>query len=305
MLSRLRDGVIVYLAGGLGNQLFQCAAGLDLAKKIGGQLYIDLSFYRGISGRKPEIFETGLQAEVLGANSPWSTARLPNGRAVPFPSSLRALGYPPLLETKNGSTREKLRRAKSSRTLFGYFQSFDFFRDSISDVESWFSSRTVMPSLEKAQGRLEGREFTAVHVRLGDFLGLSPKFSLEQRLNDLSESLRVALDLGASQKVVVFTDSRDLVSVEFFREHLKPSAELSVFDDRGLSSVSVLLGMSQAQHFVLSASTFGFWSAWLSQQLFNPEISKSVVLAPKQVQHLWVGSGSKIQPEFRTPGVTV
>ena len=103
--------VRTYLYGGLGNQLFQCAAGRSLAARVGARLVLDVSSYR-----RPDEYRRfcldgfAIDADVMDDDSP----PLPNFDRPGGP--LR--GYRQIVQTGQGfrsSRNEVLTTTRDSR----------------------------------------------------------------------------------------------------------------------------------------------------------------------------------------------
>ena len=290
----IEDGPIVYLAGGLGNQIFMLASGFWLAKKHGTELFVDTSFYSAKKFRAPEILQSHRVSNV-GPDSPWQSLRLAQGRVIPWPRSVLALRRPPLFDLRARLTEVALKKAGPNRTLIGYFQSFRFFEGAESDIASWLNATTSTYSQPSTLRNLEIRPFVCIHIRRGDLVSgtrLSPQAAT---INYFSRAIAMLPERARALPLVVFTDSRDIVEREIQNHEVLRALDLEYFDDSGMTSNEVLLAMSKADHFVLSSSTFGFWACWLAHFSRSRNIC---VISPKNSLSFWNRVDSGIQPMF-------
>ena len=293
--SSHKDAVIVYLAGGLGNQIFMLASGWNLAKKNGVPLLVDTSFYVAKKFRGPDLLLASTPAYSLGSESPWGSARLPGGRVLPYPRRLSAARYPPLIDFSLRSTQKELNCTQPSRTLVGYFQSFRFFREVEEDIAVWLNNATFPASSPGRREALTENSFVAIHLRRGDLVNPGPGKKIFPSLDYFLDALALLPPEAQSLPLVVFSDSPHLVRTEIGLHPVFNQLVIDYFEDNELSSVETLVTMSKAQHFILGSSTFGFWAAWLGQ-LRCPDTT--IIFSPESARSFWNRTDTKIEPHY-------
>ena len=244
--SRGAKRLEVCLQGGLGNQLFQFAAGWEIAHRLGTGLHLNTSLLSNSS--TPRKFE--LEQVVKGVAS-WghdSTSRhlfVQNGFSFD----------PNVLEIRNGTI------------VSGYFQSPKFFQA---------TERVVLDLIRKSAPFHQGNTirhspFLAVQARRGDYLktanrlvhGVVP----EQFFLRASRVLR---DIHGELDILVFSDDKH------FAEALArkiPSATPH-YQSNTESPLETLGLLSRASGLAISNSTFGWWGAYLAGD-------HSTVIAPR------------------------
>ena len=289
-MLRFGSGFIVYLAGGLGNQLFMAAAGFELAKSYGAPLWYDSSFYRASKLRQQSLDYDAIPGEKMGSESPRVSIPLIGGRVVPAPRSLSVLSAPPLFESGNPLVEPKAIRSSPGRTLFGYFQSTAYFPNVYSEISRWFPSPDVSLDILKNRFVLSNANFIGMHVRRGDLLKPRHAKSLAP-MSYFERAVRLVKAEVGELPVVVFTDSPAEVRREILSSQAMRSLDLGIFDDSGLTPIQVLSVLSRAKHFVISGSTFSFWSCWLAAQHGNVDLT---VVAPESARSQW----TRFQPGF-------
>jgi hypothetical protein len=129
--------MITYIQGGLGNQLFQYAAGLAVSKRLQEPLFIDNSFYNHHKHRQYEL------------------------NSFPISAQLAQQTATPIFE--NGFRYQEI---SQSGTMVGYWQSEKYFEDIADQVRKEFY-------LPKASF---DDDMVAVTVRRGDYLSLPEVF---------------------------------------------------------------------------------------------------------------------------------
>lgn len=273
--------VQVFLNGGLGNQLFQYAAGLYFSKLQGKPLIIrtDLLPYRpdnvGITSRWPEqISEFRAEGQIQAKSSQ------PIGRTHLFSKILQvqrlAGDISPSLFLRfgivagNNGVAASASKAPMLRTINSHFISpipatllGDYIRDQIRSINS--PSRSFLTLVEQARDESPHM----VHVRLGDFIQVHTR-------KGIVDSSTLLSSLGAVNRddrrpTWVFTDSKkDLYSLT--GGALRVDKVISPSDLR--RPIENLVLMSSGHSLFCVDSTFSWWAAFLkgpSENIFFPK----------------------------------
>ena len=249
----------VRLSGGLGNQLFQYAAGRALSLRSGANLLLDVSFYLRKRRRQRQL----------------DIARFPIcGTLVPAASDdragrwMRALGYSLRNALRPGTTYrephasfdDEFPRLRAPVTIDGYFQSEKYFRDYSAVIREDLSiPEPTDPATRRIGERIKSDEGTSLHVRRGDYV-TDPKAS-ETYVACSPDYYHAAMErIEGSGPVFVFSDD-----ISWAKENLRDVKPL-VFPE-GAPSRSAMDDfwlMSQARNHIIANSTFSWWSAWLA-----------------------------------------
>jgi len=276
--------IIVKLMGGLGNQMFQYAAGCRLAHQNGSELRLDHSFLE--SGK---YVATPRNYELQHLNVRCRRA------SVADCSTLVLRGYPPLRRYLASWLPVSQQIARSSRTirerffkfdpalleagdnvyLEGYWQSERYFADVAGILRGEFAVREPLhgENLQVARAIAAGCA-VSLHVRRGDYVtdqqtaAFHGVCGLDYYRRAVAEILRQV----AAPHFFVFSDDPRWV-----RENLQLSAPTSFVDhngpDHGHEDMRL---MSLCRHHIIANSSFSWWGAWL-----NPSTDK-IVIAPQQ-----------------------
>ena len=279
--------VVVQLMGGLGNQMFQVAAGYAVAHNRGSFLWLDdralpiLSRRRNTTSRAVEVFDfkisahaatddelrdLGLDWRVLPPPSPflpqkaWAALR----RGV---NSVRGFGCEVIAERSLGFEPKRFDNIATDLPayLIGYWQSVEYFNECRQElVKEFIPAESMSRGLSELRQRIESEESLVVHVRRGDlvtnrsaqaFHGLLPVAYYEDAFDSLRERMSIA-------QTYLFTDDPQWCSAEL--RHL-PAVRIVDSSRFPGPSAHHLYAMSAGKAFILANSSFSWWAAWLSQ----------------------------------------
>jgi hypothetical protein len=274
-LDRSGNLIIVRLNGGLGNQLFQYAAGFSLARITGTDLKLDLSVFSTSSSlrqtfRNPDILDYCISARIATAEE---VGRLRN--------PLGSLSEIWRLFLQKGCKRyypdwhPEVMNMKGDVYLDGYFQCEKYFSGCLEGLVNEFSLRPdkVVDILPMSERILRMQNSVSLHVRRGDYIR-NPQHEI-CTVDYFQVALStVAAEVGQHQ-AVVFSDDVAWVRANL---DLDPDA-LLVSDERkpdgtNFTPAEELTLMSKCRHHIISNSTFSWWGAYLNM---NP---RKIVIAP-------------------------
>lgn len=265
--------IVTRLIGGLGNQMFQYAAGRALAKRLDVDLYIDR---RAFEDYQTHAF--GLQhfaAKLLDA----APRNLPGlQRESRLNRWLRPFsGGAVKVVVESAFTFDPAILALSDGTYIdGYWQSEQYFVDVVQTIRDDFRIATL-PSAENKEWMEKIRSVLSVslHVRRGDYVS-NTSASAVHGTCDLDYYRRsvneVAQRVGSDIELFVFSDDPDWVAENL---RLQYPAHFVRHNNADTSYEDLRL-MSACRHHIIANSTFSWWGAWLDPRL------DSVVVAPQQ-----------------------
>jgi len=278
----------VFLQGGLGNQLFQYAAGRAVALKTNSDLFLEPSrvskrFNSKTPPRNFHLPQFNINASTT--HSPISKNSFLTFRLKVFsllrPFFRKLAGHICRVHKDHHPRRfsPSVLTLPCEAFLFGYYQSEKYFRN-ISDILREEITLSEKPSgqNEQLKSQIERQNAVSVHVRRGDYT--SHGWVLP------SDYYRTAIEriCASTEDVTLFFFSDDL---EWVRSHIRaflpfhfPSKRVRYVDCNGEKDAPEDLRlMRSCRHNIIANSTFSWWGAWLNQH------SKKVVLAPKHWIH--------------------
>ncbi len=277
--------ITVFLRGGLGNQMFQYALGLNLAKKNKTGLVIDTTFLNDRFPRKQftrRTYDLGVfdAAPRLTALSKVSDAVLVPGVWLGLDLALiaakKGLGIQRLIKEKNDSMFDPdVLRAPANSVLWGYWQNEKYFAEIGDDVRAAFRFKNPLIGDAAALAeKIRSCNSVSLHVRRGDYL--LPKYVKEYGAMDVSyydRAVRYIAERVPDTRVFVFSDDPGWVA-----KNLKLTVPAIYLDyaTAGPKNSFHLELMSFCRHNIIMNSSFSWWGAWLNR---NPG---KIVVAPKQ-----------------------
>ncbi len=293
----MSDALIVKLVGGLGNQMFQYAAGRALSLRQGRRLLIDATAY--LHYRRHQGFEIKKVFHCpVGISSPerlravLGLARFePVQRLLAKPLGQMFLPKTVLLEPHFHYWREFL-SSHSCDFMLGYWQSEKYF-ESIRDILlDDFAFRTPLDARNSnAQLLISSSNSVSIHVRRGDYFhnaqarathGLCSIEYYQQAIRFMKASLD-------DPKLFFFSDD-----IEWVRYHLDPGGECCFVDwNTGADSYNDMRLMSLCKHNIIANSSFSWWGAWLNR---NPD---KIIIAPNRWFAAAIDDSDLIPPTWR------
>jgi hypothetical protein len=273
--------IVTRLQGGLGNQMFQYAAGLSLALARQTQLKLDLALLDSRDGRTPRTYEldrfrisaeraTPEQLEGLLAKRPLA-ARISRRLDPRAAARERHFHYDPAVM-----------RLPDDSCLEGYWQSERYFAHAAARVRQEFGFRNE-PSGQNAElaREIAARTAVSLHVRRGDYAS-DPATRAVHGLCSVDYYRRAAAFIAERVRDPVFVLFSD--DPEWARTHLDLGGETLAVDHNGAhNGAEDLRLLSLCRHHIIANSTFSWWGAWLSA---NPD---KIVIAPAR----WFADGTR------------
>lgn len=289
-----RPRVIVRMRGGLGNQLFQYAAGTHVARMYGATLALDLGEYRH-PGRRYMLDAYAINAEICHARALISRHR---GVAILYPDPVGRNPWRwlrprrvPLISEAGESVDARALAPPAQVYLHGYWQSEKYFADVAEILRRELRPVAAPDGANQAWlDAMASSRAVAVSVRRGDYL--LPQVRAVHGVCTLDyyraafAAIRARVD-----RPTFFVFSDDMA---WCRENFKGD-EFRFVDVNGIdAAVADLHLISTCRHHVIANSSFSWWGAWLAR---HPD---QQVIAP----HPWYADGRAtpdlLPPQWRT-----
>ncbi len=273
--------IVVKLIGGLGNQMFQYAAGRSLADVLETELFVDVSALEqdpagAYTPRRYELGEFNIRAniatqEVL-SNFDFNTPRWIRKLQSFFPAYSTHM----IFNESTAKFHKQFYKLPLNTYLNGYWQNEKYFvsiRDKlISEFELKAPKSSSYLTLLKT---ITSCESVSLHIRRGDYVSLQSANLYHGVLS--KEYYQNAVLYFTEQKrnfcYFVFSDDLDWCKKNLDFIHTCTYVNGSQF---GLSVHEELLLMSMCKHNIIANSSFSWWAAWLNNY------SQKTVLAPAQ-----------------------
>lgn len=246
--------VTVKISSGLGNQLFQFAAGLALARHRGCGLRLDLRPYLHAGKRSYQLDAFNLPQDVtLATDEPLEEGcRVHREPGFPFDPGFFDLAPPVHLE--------------------GYFISWRYFSTVADELRRTCTPRRPRSRQAEEVARMIAARPNAVsvHLRRGDYL--SPTIQhLDPLPLDYYRRALATLETQVDGALTCFVFSDDPA---YSAEHTNFLPNRVLVDGDVDHPWESLILMRTCRHHIIANSTFSWWAAWLA------EAEGKVVIAP-------------------------
>lgn len=272
--------VITNIIGGIGNQMFQYAAGRALSLKLDIPLQLDISGFLNYGLHQgfelQQIFnctaEISGEADVRGILG-WQS--LPSIRRIMSRPSMAVFRSKEFVVEPHFHYWQGVRNVPNDCYLMGYWQSEKYFLEVAAEIRREFSFRQPMENrnVELAKN-ISQVNAVSLHVRRGDYAN-NPKTTATHGLCTLDyyqKAIRYIAERVNSPYFFIFSDDIAWVKInlkiDFPHQYLDHNYGAESYNDMRL--------MSLCQHNIIANSSFSWWGAWL-----NPNVDK-IVLAPER-----------------------
>lgn len=261
--------VITRLQGGLGNQMFQYAAGRALAARLATGLKIDASFLGNDPGgsytkRSLELGQLNVTLDIL------SGEELQKISSRSFIT--RIFGKTTFKQLRDDAVGiANFSNVTGNVYLDGYWQSERYFLPIRNVLLREFTPAYSAGSSEALKKKLETPGSVAVHVRRGDYVTLASASAYHGVLdmNYYETAFREIKKRVPDARFFVFSDDPSWCLQAFSGLGIE-----EVIDGHGQPASRDLLLMSSCSHNIIANSSYSWWGAWLND---NPG---KVVVAP-------------------------
>lgn len=268
--------IITKINGGLGNQLFQYAAGRSLAHRHQTNLVLDLSDFKNIPlGNTPRKFELDQYPIVARVASPEEEAsfRFYQGRVlrrVPFlPRPWWHAREPHFQYDSNFS------RLSDNVYLDGYWQSNLYFENIAPIIQSELQPLESPGKINQdLLDSMSQQNSVALHIRRGDYVS-NIKAAIHHGVCSIDyyqKAINIIVEKVTNPYFYIFSDD-----LEWVKKNLAITLPVTyVGHNKGGQAFQDLRLISHCKHQIIANSSFSWWGAWLNS---NPQ---KIVIGPKQ-----------------------
>lgn len=265
--------IIIRIHGGLGNQMFQYALGVNLSLIHNVPFKIDYSYLKtanqssrsfrlfGFKISAPESTEQEIKTHTGTLPKILDKFILPNGKKKHVKEA-SMLFDPNILKLKSGY-------------FDGHWQSEKYFHPYENAIRMAFElAQPFSPAGQTNFNLITSNPApVSVHIRRGDYVSIQKvatvhgALSLEYYQNAMKEMLRKI----PNAHFFVFSDDIDWAKQNFPKEY-----PLTFVSSPDIPDYEEMTLMSKCFHHIVANSTFSWWGAWLNKR------DDKIVIAPKQ-----------------------
>jgi hypothetical protein len=248
----------VLLQGGLGNQLFQVAAGTFLKENLGKQVKFDATLLtkvpKKIRLREIEIDwlidDSELDRSSILTLGSLFLEKIPNNF---------------VLKEKNLNDKVLERITTKSKFINGYFQNHDY----VDRTWPKLGPKIIEKINQSSRSTPFKNNYVAVHFRGGDYLSDEKTRHIHgvTGFNYFTKGIKMLTSELNINKVVFVTDSP-----EFLRENLSEFRNLQTTIASSDNIFEDLAVISNSSGVVMSNSSFSWWGAFIANKISNAKI---------------------------------
>ncbi len=274
-----RGWTTVRLFSGLGNQLFQYAAGRAVAEQTGTKLRFDVSYFGLEPHRSYALGDFRIRAKL--DLSEHKSAEFMADPAAEAAYAAERFGAEVLRQNGSDFDASILANAPARSFICGYWQSEGYFKSVEGLVRGEVRPRET-PAIQAGRQTIGAAACSvAVHVRRGDLVDdprMGARFGV-LGADYYRRAARFLLERNTDAEFFVFSDDPDWCRAEL--DLPAPtrviSGENAPFEDLAL--------ISACDHAVIANSSFSWWGAWLGER------EGSLIVAPQDAF-----TGEKAEP---------
>jgi len=261
--------IIVKLQGGLGNQMFQYAAGKSLALKNKTNFKLDLSDYIDNEERSYRLKFFNIEESLATEKEINSYKNIWNKLINKF----RHWHERSVITHNSYGFESDLLKVGGNAYLDGYWQNEKYFSNYAVPIKKDFTLKSDLSKNAKMLlNKINNCDSVSLHIRRGDYL-TNKKFNQIYKNLDINYYLSAIKRINASHSesiFLIFTDDG-----EWAKKLSLPCTTILVSDYK-LEDYEELYLMSQCKHNIIANSTFSWWGAWLNKN------QGKIVVAPKK-----------------------
>lgn len=268
---------MVKLKGGLGNQMFQYAAGRAISVLHRKKLFLDLEFLE-TNNSDTDIF-TARKYELSIFN--FQPSFFSPLRKFAFKVTNALIRRIPFLPDNSFNVYDDLSNFDTFRfpvCLDGFFQSENFFSTIRNIILNDFSFKKPIDEVNRGYAKeIENCNSVSVHFRRSDYVK-NPAASAYHgtcSLNYYSNAVRLLKSKITDPVFFIFSDDPQWVQQEFINKNDDLNCKL-IDVNRNEDSWKDLFLMSMCRHNIIANSSFSWWAAWLNQN------KDKIVMAPNK-----------------------
>jgi hypothetical protein len=271
--------IIVCLKGGLGNQMFQYAAGRRLACTLNVALKLDLTWYgQKLPGITPRVYSLdpfSIHAEPATDKEIGRLYEPQVNRISRFINSVNPCYRKTYIRDLDFRFDPDILGLPDNSYLDGYWQSEKYFCDVVSVIRSDFTVRMAAEKRNREIASIiDESNAISIHIRRGDYV-VDDKITAKH-VTCSNDYYKKAVELVMTQverpHFFVFSDDPAWVRENFSIPHT-----MTVVDHNGPEQGHEDLRlMRMCKHHVIANSSFSWWGAWLGN---NPD---KMVIAPRR-----------------------
>ena len=274
--------IVSKIIGGIGNQMFQYAAGYAHSMKYSENLILDVRDFKGYNLHNgfelDEVF--GIEGQIRDEITTPKILRYYSNRyykslARRFPNV--HLLNPSLIIEPHHNYWSGWEGMPKNIYLEGYWQSEKYFGNYRREIRDKFTFIKNLNNRSDSLNKIISNDSFAVsiHIRRGDYItdNASAKILGGCDIDYYKRAIDFMKTRKSEATFYVFSDEIDWIKGQGILDEYK---HIYVEHNKGGDSWQDLFLMSQCKHNITANSTFSWWGAWLNRNI------EKIVVAPKK-----------------------
>jgi len=272
--------VIVRLSGGLGNQLFQYAAGRAVAFRTKASIKLDTSQFKKYPNRNYYLMNFNISGTLISELRKYILAKQKGDNLLRRVASLSQYLVPEnkgyqIFTERSFQYDPNILDVPGNVYLNGYWQSEKYFMDIDHIIRDEFQVSTT-PDRENqlVADLITQHNSISLHIRRGDYLADNIQFQHHGvcSLEYYQTAIEFLLNNQKDPHFFIFSDD-----IPWAKENIKISYPVNFVDHNGLDKPHEDLRlMALCKHHIIANSTFSWWGAWLSLH------RDKIIIGPKE-----------------------
>lgn len=259
----MKNNITVKVYGGLGNQMFQYAAGRALSLRYQVPLCLDISWFsqKHDANTTVRTYELGIFKNI--------TATIQNGSSFPGQRLItrirKYLPFSHAIHELHFAYWPGFAEIIPPARLDGYWQCEKYFMDFQKEIRHDFTFSALPEKAEQLSRQIaETPESVSVHIRRGDYVNNPQAQTFHGNLQQdyYGNALQTIKNFCGKTRLFMFSDDPQWVRKNFdCCGHEAVIVDLA-FPDAPHHDMHL---MSLCKHHIIANSTFSWWGAWLAK----------------------------------------
>ena len=265
--------IVLKMSGGLGNQMFQYAAALQLATRVSTEIKFDLSDYTFHPDRHFSLDVFGIQK--LEYRQIWPLRMMTNFRLF------RRLGWDQIQPSfkvylePHFHYDPNFENLRDQTYMIGYFQTEKYFSNIREQLRKTFRFQIKKQDLTMFfEKKIRTTNAVSLHIRRGDYVSNPKALEFHGLMSNeyYSSAIKKVQELRGQCTFFVFSDDSDWA--KNWATHHLPKDSIIVSSAETHDSDEMYL-MSLCRYHIMANSSFSWWASWLNE---NPD---KLTIAPQ------------------------
>ncbi len=258
--------IITKLIGGLGNQMFQYAAGRALAYRLNTELKLDKIIFKTYKLHKYELYYFNIKALFASQKG---INKFKKHSLVLFFTKRK------FFKEKHFHFNPEFFKLKGNIYLKGYWPSEKYFKSIESVIRDDFSFKNEPDRKnKKVLEKISKVNSVSIHIRRGDYV-LNKKTNAYHGLCPLKYYKKAIQIIKARTKTPTFFVFSD--DIKWCKKNIKIDKNITFIDfNNRYKNYEDMRLMSNCKHNIIANSSFSWWGAWLNKN------KNKIVIAPKK-----------------------